>query len=691
MFKLDIENSTQKRKLEYLILALIILLLYKFLYPTIDDTIFSIINDLFIYITIAVGFYYAAEFTSTKLSNPISLVLNVGILTAILFFLTSLSSVLFDSFGNIDEVSGLGYTIISVIVSLIFISFTTYILSAIRELFFLRQKRPTEKYFNIMLAAIAVASISATLAYIFKELQFVEKTFYVVSIVLIVLNSFRVSWIAFLTKRQKLFLLFLSSIMSVLFSLNAILLSETNIIEQVLFNFSTGVDVFIRLVMLYGNIYFGIVFITTLFHLPTAGAFDQKSEEVSSLIDLSKLMTQVLDFKELGDSITLATNNVCNSDSSWLVTEEDSEHELVSVSNIGYVEADGITREILNEIELPINKLITLNKKAVKVKIKDDTRTFMFHSLVVVPLKVHKKNNGYLFAVKRQKYYFDVDEKKALGAFADYAAVALENAKLIKESIYKERLESELDAARDIQSRILPDETPQCDELDVEALFVPAFEVGGDYYDFFELDDDKLGFVIADVSGKGISASYIMAEVKGIFESLSRVIESPKELLIKANDILKHSLGKKDFVTALYGVINIKSGKVVFARAGHMPLVVCSGKDIKSLKPRGIGLGLDSSEIFSTHIDNMEFQLNNNDILILYTDGVTESQNSNDEDFGEERFYETIVNNCNEELSLLTNKIFRKVILFSQDKEQHDDITLVLFKWKNNNKMIGEV
>ena len=223
------------------------------------------------------------------------------------------------------------------------------------------------------------------------------------------------------------------------------------------------------------------------------------------------------------------------------------------------------------------------------------------------------------------------------------------------------------------------------------SLFVPAFEVGGDYFDFFKLGDNKLGFVIADVSGKGISASYIMAEVKGIFESLSRVIEEPKELLVKANDILKNSLDKKTFVTALYGVINVKNGKVNFARAGHMPLLVCSDGIVKSLIPRGIGLGLDSDEIFNANIDKMEFELNNNDILILYTDGVTESQNANDEDFGEDRFKKLIAENCGNELNEISKKIFKKVSLFSMDKEQHDDITLVLFKWKNFNNMIGEV
>ncbi len=150
-------------------------------------------------------------------------------------------------------------------------------------------------------------------------------------------------------------------------------------------------------------------------------------------------------------------------------------------------------------------------------------------------------------------------------------------------------------------------------------------------------------------------------------------------------------MDKKSFVTALYGIIDVKNGKVNFARAGHMPLLVCSDGTIKSLIPRGIGLGLDSNEIFNTNIDNMEFKLNINDILILYTDGVTESQNANDEDFGEERFRKIIADNCDSELSDLSRKIFNEVSLFSKDKEQHDDITLVLFKWKNFNKMIGEV
>lgn len=679
----NILDGSRKEKLEKSLFAFVLLVLFKFLFPLVDNSILVILNDFLIYSTLGLAFIFFNEITSSKTDNPIPLVLNIGILSAILFFITSLSSVIFDKIENIEEVNGIIYTIVSLLISVTFIAFVIYILSALQTLYFLRQKRVTENHFIRMLFVLLLASFAGTLSKLNPDLTFVEKSFFVVSIVLITFNSFRVSWIAFLSKRQKIFLLFISIIMSGLFVLNFAMFSETNIIEQIVFYFSPGVRVFYILIMLYGAIYFGIVFFTTLFHLPTAGAFDQKREEITSLIDLSKLMTQVLDFKELADSLTEATNNVCNSDSAWIVIKNNDEHELISVSNIGYLEAEGISQSLLKELELPLTDVLTLNRKLIKVKLQNDVRTYVFQSIIIAPLKVHNSINGYLFAAKRQKYKFDKDEIKAIGAFADYAALAIENAKLIKESLEKERMENELEVARNIQSKLLPDENPSCEQLEVDALFVPAFEVGGDYYDYFKLDEDILAFVIADVSGKGVSASYIMAEVKGIFESLSQVIINPKELLIKTNDILGRSLDKNIFVTALYGVIDIKNGRVNFARAGHMPLLVCSRGELKEYLPKGIGLGLDFTNKFNSNIDNMEIKLNNDDILILYTDGVTESQNIDNVDFGLGRLKSVIEANCDGELSNITKNIFREVSLFSEEKQQHDDLTLVLFKWKN--------
>ena len=215
-------------------------------------------------------------------------------------------------------------------------------------------------------------------------------------------------------------------------------------------------------------------------------------------------------------------------------------------------------------------------------------------------------------------------------------------------------------------------------------MFVPAFEVGGDYYDYFELGNNKMGFVIADVSGKGISAAFIMAEVKGIFTSLSKLISSPGELLILANEILKGSLEKKNFVTALYGIIDTNKGIITFARAGHTPLLHCVNGKINRITPRGMGLGLEYGEKFSSNIKEMEIKLNNDDILILYTDGITESQNIDLEEFGLDRFENIILKNSDLKLDNISKKVLSEISLFSRDTSQHDDITLVIFKWKNN-------
>ena len=273
---------------------------------------------------------------------------------------------------------------------------------------------------------------------------------------------------------------------------------------------------------------------------------------------------------------------------------------------------------------------------------------------------------------------------KAIQAFADYAAIAIENAILIEESLEKERLESELKVAREIQYKILPNHVPQFDNLKISSIFVPAFEVGGDYYDFFSLNDSKLGFVIADVSGKGISAAFIMAEVKGIFESLSKLKDTPKELLIEVNKILKNSLEKKNFVTAIYGIFDCANSKLIIARAGHVPMFLCRNNSISKIIPNGIGLGIEKSDVFDNNLKEFEIELENDDVITLFTDGISEAKNKDLEEFGYSRLEKIIIEGSSLNVDELSRNIMKEVSIFSTEYQQHDDITLVLFKWKNN-------
>ncbi|MDP2362650.1 MAG: PP2C family protein-serine/threonine phosphatase, partial [Ignavibacteria bacterium] len=227
------------------------------------------------------------------------------------------------------------------------------------------------------------------------------------------------------------------------------------------------------------------------------------------------------------------------------------------------------------------------------------------------------------------------------------------------------------------------------ENLSVTSVFIPAFEVGGDYYDFFEISKNKFGLIIADVSGKGISAAFIMAEVKGIFSSLSRMIESPKDILIKANEILQDTLNKKNFVSALYGIIDFDKEVLRFARAGHCPALLVRDNAVETFKPSGIGLGLTNNSLFENHLEEIKIDLKESDTLVFYTDGITESKNKELEDFGDKRFTEILIKNANESVSQIANEVIKDVTLFSRNHFQYDDITLVILKWNKKNNLNG--
>jgi serine phosphatase RsbU (regulator of sigma subunit) len=522
----------------------------------------------------------------------------------------------------------------------------------------------------------------------FPDLSFIKTTFVIISIMLIVVNSIKISWIAFLLKKEKLSLLVLSVVISILFIVNIVNGSDSHIHGQVLLKFSSSLNQFMNLIMIYGIIYFSILFFTTLFHIPTAEAYDRKTQEISSLQYFSKLITQVLDFKELSETVTEIAVKVSNSDASWIIWLNQNESSSLANKNIGIIDANLISRFILTKVNRGIeSKTILLNLEKFEERGKLGEK---FFSLAVSPIKTHNQVKGYLVAAKKNDFIFDDEDKNAVDTFSDYASIALENSRLLEESIEKERLEKELDVAREIQKKILPRTNPEFENLTISSLFIPAFEVGGDYYDFFELNNNKIGFVIADVSGKGISAAFIMAELKGIFESLSKTIDKPKDILVKANEILQRTLDRKSFVSAAYGVIDIDKATLTLSRAGHCPVLLIRDNVVQNIRPSGIGLGLNFTEHFFNTLEEVKLDLKEEDLIVLYTDGITEAKNKELDDFGNIEFEKILVENCTRHVDEISNKVISEVALFSQNISQHDDITLVILKWKHKFNLDGE-
>jgi serine phosphatase RsbU (regulator of sigma subunit) len=611
-------------------------------------------------------------------------VLNTGVLNAIAFlvivFAGFIMSSLFDNVKQLVSDPGFVYSLVLVTYLLIFVVYFSYILVTLRYLFYLNQTKNTKTYFNTMLVFFILASLSSQF-FTGESFDFINKTFLTVSVLLIIFNSIRISWIAFLSKKEKIYLLILSIVISVLFSVNLGNTSDT-IHSQVLNSFSPAAEKFLSIVMLYGAIYFFVLFFTTLFHLPTAEAFDRKAQEVSSLQYFSKLITEVLDFRELAETVTDITARVSNSGAAWIIWKENDRFTTLANKNIGFFDSERLNTIILSKIdfaELKSTKTISLAEKMSK-----DKSAEKFGLLSVSPLRTQGAVKGLLIAAKPYGIIFSADDISAIETFSDYASVAIENSRLLEESIEKERLEKELDVAREIQTKILPSKVPDFDNLEISAVFIPAFEVGGDYYDFFEINKNKLGFVIADVSGKGISAAFIMAEIKGIFESLSKTINRPKEILAKANEILKNTLDSRTFVSAALGFIDIRERKICFARAGHCPILLLRNDNVQKIKPSGMGLGLSSTEYFILNMEEFEIDLQPGDAIVLYTDGITDAKNEKLEDFGEFHFKKLLTENSNIGAGELSNKIIKEVTLFSQNHSQYDDITLVIFKWKQN-------
>ena len=547
-----------------------------------------------------------------------------------------------------------------------------------RHLFFLKQSKNLNVYFNSMLIFLALTSVTSfTQLKEYEELGFIPITFTVVTVILIFMNSLKVSWIAFLNKKQKRQLLLFSVMNIALMITYLTMISEGTTYHGILANYTQAFYRFHHLMTIYGIIYFGVLFFTTLFHLPTAEAFDRRTKEISSLQYFSKLINQVFDPKELSDTISDLAIDVSGANASWLLYFGDK-NRTEGIKGTGYMTVEKVTAFIQRKHDL------TTVKKMVMFDLKEFYRNEMtdeqYSVVYVVPMVSYSRTHGMLVLLKKDPIEYDEEERNIITTFADYAAVAIENSYLLKESIEKERLEKELDVAREMQKKILPDTLPNLNGYEVAAVFIPAFEVGGDYYDFFTLPNGMTGFVIADVSGKGISAAFVMAELKGILESFSTVKFTPKEILVEANNVLKKILDRRVFITAVFGIMDPATGEVTIARAGHCPVLHVSEGQIIERVPQGFGLGMNFTGLFSEKLLEEKFVLNVGERLILFTDGVNEMKNEILKDYGTERLKSLVLSNDGRDSGELAGMIVQDLTEFAGSKPQHDDITLMILK-----------
>src|SRR6266480_4200689 len=269
------------------------------------------------------------------------------------------------------------------------------------------------------------------------------------------------------------------------------------------------------------------------------------------------------------------------------------------------------------------------------------------------------------------------DDIEILMLLASQVSIIIEKVMLHDSLIEKQRLETQLEVARQVQLELLPPRDPQLEGFDISAYNFPTEEVSGDYYDWVRIYDDQIGLVIADVSGKGVPAALLMAFLRASLRAATHIGYSPHISMAKVNYLLWESIERNQFVTAFYGILDVTNKTLSYTNAGHNPPILMDKEGNFSFIERGsVPLGMFKDTRYHEYYLTTE----PGELLVLYTDGATEAQNPRGEEFGKQRLAEAVKNNRQLSARELIAAIHKEVIEWTDGRGATDDVTFFVIK-----------
>jgi sigma-B regulation protein RsbU (phosphoserine phosphatase) len=309
-------------------------------------------------------------------------------------------------------------------------------------------------------------------------------------------------------------------------------------------------------------------------------------------------------------------------------------------------------------------------------------------SLIVVPIQFRDNLIGVLaVANPADGGAFSDSDFSLIQSIAEQAGLALHNLHLMEIQIEKNVLDMDLSLASNIQGMLLPASLPEMKGLDIDARYLPAQKVGGDLFDIFVLDDHRIGIAIADVSGKGVPASLMMTMCQTHMRTITHEMFSASKVLSELNRMLNQGIRSDMFITMIYVIVDTHKNEIQLARAGHeLPFIYrhkledSSSERVQSLFSTGMALGMVPPELFDSVIADITIPFNTGDILLLYTDGVTESVNADGVEYSSSRLSDTLRYLHDNNAVLINQGIMDTVKRFSGGSKQTDDITLITLK-----------
>lgn len=493
--------------------------------------------------------------------------------------------------------------------------------------------------------------------------------------------SFNLKWVAYLNFKQKwksiLFIILVLIYLSYFF-LNLVRYSDESQLVIDLIN-----DVYVLSIFTFIFIYSVIAVLVIVFNLPTSSVFEKKLEEVVS-------------FQRLSQSVPSGKN-------------EDQVYSILLDSSVSAVFAEAAWIEVLDVREAP--KIITHNLEQSKIpeikdsikdkqilnifssdfnlenlpnKVSGPLRGSSYRSILAYPVMAKTEHVATLVLLKEVTDGFDKETVGIIETFVNQANISIENFRLLNEAIKNERYKEELKIANRVQKSLLPQKLNCNNDLEIAAFSKAADEVGGDYYDIFSFHDKKVGLVIGDVSGKGTSAAFNMSQMKGIFHSLVQLDLPLKEFLVHANNALSRCLERSSFITLALYVLDLEQKTVEFSRAGHCPTLFYKNKSKQAdfFQTKGMGLGILRNNEFHKYVEVNKFQYNPGDVIVLYTDGITEATNTEKEEYGYTRLKKSLEKHADQRPELITEGLVEDLYEFSDEKLMEDDYSLLIVKFK---------
>lgn len=338
-----------------------------------------------------------------------------------------------------------------------------------------------------------------------------------------------------------------------------------------------------------------------------------------------------------------------------------------------------VSQSIINLVLDKHSSVLTTDALAdPRFMMKDSVIKSNIHSALCVPLWNNKEIIGVIYSDRISLVdQFSENDLRLLTLLSNLAAVKIENARLIEKAIEQEKMEKELALAAGIQKDFLPRENPVCEKFDIAGTNIPCYQVGGDYYDFITIDPCRLGVIVADVSGKGISASLLMASLRAALYSEIHPKFGLAEMAAKLNDFVHRSSAVNMFITFFFCELDMNTGQFRYINAGHNPplLIRKSGK-VERLGSCGFCLGMFPAVRYEVE----EASFNVGDSAVFYTDGITESRNKNSQEYGEEKLISFLKKNVKLPAPIIVEKMCQELTAFSIGTPPLDDMTFIVIK-----------